>query len=359
MTLSDSRIIVAAAGSGKTTTIVDQACGDSSQKSAIITYTNNGRDEIMATSYRRFGCAPPHVMISTWYAFLLRYFVRPYQNYLYDPRVIGIHFIDGQSARYVRESNVRRHFFSNPGYLFVDKVSKFAVRLIEESGGLPLHRFEQIFDALFIDEGQDLAGYDLELVEMLFKSSVHIRLVSDYRQATYSTNSATKNKKYSGSNIVLKFEEWERAELCKIEYQNYSHRCVQSICDFADQFHPAAPNTESKNTRITGHDGVFAIRKERVPIYMQTHNPQPLRYSRATRGVPGNPINYGDAKGMTFKRTLIYPHGPLKRFLRSGNIEDAGKEIAKIYVAITRARQSVAFVVDEEPLMQGLTLYEP
>lgn len=324
----------------------------------MITYTNNGRDEIVTTTYKLFGSVPPHVTISTWYAFLLRHFVRPYQNYLYDPRVIGIHFVEGQSARYVPASNVR-HYFSKPGYIYVDKVSKFAVRLIERSGGLPLHRFEQIFDALFIDESQDLAGYDLDLIEMLLKSNVDIKLVSDYRQATYSTNSAAKNKKYSGSNVILKFEEWESAELCEINHQNYSHRCVQGICDFADQFYPMAPNTESKNTSTTDHDGVFAIRKQSVPIYMRTYNPQPLRYSRAMKDILGNPINYGDAKGMTFERTLIYPHGPLKKFLKTGEIKDAGKEIAKIYVAITRARQSVAFVVDEEPLMPGLTLYEP
>ena len=61
---------------------------------------------------------------------------------------------------------------------------------------------------------------------------------------------------------------------------------------------------------------------------------------------------------MTFDRTLIFPHAPLMNFLRTGNVKDAGKEIAKIYVAITRARQSVAFVVDNDGLTRGLTMYE-
>ena len=354
----NNRVIIASAGSGKTTTIVDEAYRDSTRKAAMITYTNNGRDEIITTAHTRFGCVLPHVTISTWYAFLLRHFVRPYQNCVYEPRVTGIHFVNGRSVPYVPATSIRKHYFSKPDLMYVDKVSKFAKLVIEKTDSLPLKRFEQIFDRLFIDESQDLAGYDLDLIEMLLKSSVEITLVGDHRQATYSTNIAARNKKYGGSNIVLKFQEWERDGLCEVGYQNYSHRCVQAICDFADQFHPEAPKTESRNIKVTGHDGVFSVRKEQVPLYMQTYNPQPLRYSRATKDILGNPINYGNAKGMTFERTIIYPHIPLKKFLRTGDINDAGKEVAKIYVAITRARQSVAFVVDDKSLSRGLTVYE-
>tara|TARA_R110002126_G_C10161839_1_gene472870 strand:+ start:187 stop:498 length:312 start_codon:yes stop_codon:yes gene_type:complete len=84
-----------------------------------------------------------------------------------------------------------------------------------------------------------------------------------------------------------------------------------------------------------------------VSQYMQRFAPQPLRYNK-TRGVEsGSPINYGEAKGMTFDRVLIYPHRPLLKYLKTGNLTDAGKELAKIYVAITRARQSVTFVVPD------------
>ena len=325
----------------------------------MITYTNNGREQIAAIAYQNYGYVPPHVTISTWYAFLLRHFVRPYQNSVYDQRVAGIQFVNGRSAKYVPARDIRRHYFSKPDHMYVDKVSKFACEVIEHTGGLPLQRFEQIFDRLFIDESQDLAGYDLELIELLLKSGVEITLVGDHRQATYSTNSAAKNTKYGGPNIVLKFQEWEKAGFCGIEYHNYSLRCVQAICDFADQFHPKAPNTESRNTDVTGHDGVFAVRKSQVSAYMEAYNPQPLRYNRTARNIPGKPINYGNAKAMTFDRTLIYPHAPLKKFLETGDLKDAGQEIAKIYVAITRARQSVAFVVEDNSTVLGLKLYEP
>jgi DNA helicase-2/ATP-dependent DNA helicase PcrA len=62
---------------------------------------------------------------------------------------------------------------------------------------------------------------------------------------------------------------------------------------------------------------------------------------------------------MTFDRTLIYPHGPLSKFLKSGNLADAGAEIPKLYVAVTRARQSVAFAVPDGFVVKGMPLYRP
>jgi len=287
----------------------------------------------------------------------LRNFVRPYQRCLYNKRVSGIHFVSGRSPYKIPERATRPYFFSSPKLIYSDKISKFAYRVIELTGGLPLRRFEEICSCLFIDESQDLAGYDLELVEHVMRSDVEVMLVADHRQATFSTHSAAKNKKYAGPMVVCKFEEWESDGLCEIEHHNYSYRCVQEICDFADQFHPEAPDTDSKNDTVTEHDGVFAVRECDVADYVATYNPQPLRYSRKTNCPYGKPINFGASKGMTFERTLILPHGPLREFLKTGKLEDAGKAVEKIYVAVTRARQSVAFVVDDDAEVTAVTMY--
>ncbi|MED5549260.1 MAG: UvrD-helicase domain-containing protein [Pseudomonadota bacterium] len=344
---SPDTIILASAGSGKTTHIVDTACADNSGCAALVTYTINGKGEFSKKAYEQFGAIPKHVILNTWYTFLLRNFVRPYQNHLYAPRVAGINFKRGQSARYVKATDVERFYFSSPGRVYLDKVSQFACAVIEKTNGLPIKRFEAIYDRLFIDEAQDLSGYDLNLLEHLLRSNVKITLVGDHRQATYTTNDNSKNKRYARAGIVEKFKEWEKDNLCTITYQTHSHRCIQAICDFADQFHPEFPKTESRNRTTTEHDGVFLVEESRVPAYMATFNPQTLRYNRAQTGILGNPLNFGASKGMTFDRTLIYPHGPLKKFLKTGKLHDAGKEIPKIYIAVTRAKQSVAFVVPD------------
>lgn len=73
-----------------------------------------------------------------------------------------------------------------------------------------------------------------------------------------------------------------------------------------------------------------------------------MRYDRRTNTTVGRPLNYGASKGMTFERTLIYPHGKLKKYLSTGDLNDAGKELAKLYVAISRAKQSVVFVLPDK-----------
>jgi ATP-dependent DNA helicase UvrD/PcrA len=59
---------------------------------------------------------------------------------------------------------------------------------------------------------------------------------------------------------------------------------------------------------------------------------------------------------MTFDRTLIYSHGPLPKFLQTG---DTGSEISKLYVAVTRARQSNGFVVPDGLLVRAMSVHRP
>lgn len=351
---SNNRIIIASAGSGKTSTIIELACAAPMSRAALVTYTTNNTSGIERLVYQKVGYIPPHLTISSWYSFLLRHLVRPYQRAMHPKPVKRLHFHNGISAQYSREVDIDKHYFGTQGCIYVDKVSKFACQIIQKTNGTPIRRIEQIFDHLYIDEVQDLAGWDLELVEALMKSQIGVTLVGDHRQATFSTNSALKNKKYSGAKIISKFEEWQKAKLCELEFQTISHRCVQPICDFADRLHPGLPKTKSMNSSVTGHDGVFAVRQRDVGAYMLRYQPQTLRYSRVTVDVPGTPINYGASKGMTFVRTLLFPNLKLRKFLLSGKPEDAG-DIAKAYVAITRARQSTAFVIPDNaksPLMQ-------
>lgn len=54
---------------------------------------------------------------------------------------------------------------------------------------------------------QDLAGYDLEILKLLFPTDIKMLLVGDPRQGTYLTNISPKNKQYRKSNIVHFFED--------------------------------------------------------------------------------------------------------------------------------------------------------
>lgn len=359
---SHNRIIIASAGSGKTTTIVDEASGYASGRSALITYTNNNTAELRDKTYEVLGFIPLNFEVATWYTFLLRHFVRPYQNHVYKTPIRRVGFVDGRSARYVAKDNIDRFYFLEPGCIYLDKVSQFACTVIDQTRGLPLARAAAIFDRIYIDEAQDLAGYDLDLVEHLLRTGIAVTLVGDVRQATYRTNNSPRNSQYSGAKIIDMFNSWCRKTDTSLEHQNHSHRCVQPICDFADQFYPDLPTAVSHNGRVTGHDGVFAVRWSDVDHYMATYRPQPLRLDRRTKNVPGCPLNFGEAKGKTFDRTLIFPHKKLEAVLATGNVRelgDADVTVARVYVGITRARQSVGIVIPDRLVPACLPIYSP
>ncbi len=344
-----NKVTLAAAGSGKTTDIVRTAIETKEKIFLITTFTAYNLTEIRNKFFSEIGYVPKNVKIKSWFSFLLSDCVRPYQNYFYsDERVENILFVTGKSAPRIKKSNTKHYYLAKGNKIFTDKISEFALECNNKSNNLVIARLERIYDVICIDEIQDLAGYDLELLKLFFNAKLEILLVGDNRQATYSTNNSSKNKNQKGKNIIDFFKEMEKEKICNIEYKQNSHRCKQCICDLADYLYPDMPETTSCNAKMTEHDGIFIVNNSKVEEYIKKYSPQILRYNKSSKVEFGSPINFGLCKGSTYDRVLIIPTGPIKNFLKTGNLKEIEKSIEKLYVAITRAKYSVAFLCDEK-----------
>ena len=352
MQLSKNKVIIACAGSGKTTYIVEEALKSKDKKILVTTYTNENLNQIKTFLVEKIGCIPTNITVQTWFSFLLQEGVRPYQNQMTDRgRVESIFFFENikdvgklkRTLRYIPELQ-DSHYFTDNNYIYEDKVSKFICKCNERSNNWVINRLENIYSHIFIDELQDLAGYDLELLELLFNSKINIVSVGDPRQATFSTNTAQKYRQYRRSNIFSWLKEKEKKNEIAIEEINESHRCNKYICDFASNIFPDLPKMVSKNSKSTGHDGIFIINNNRVGDYIKTYDPVILRYSKKTDTLGFHGINIGLAKGRTYKRVLIFPTKPMLEYLKTKDTSKAGDK-TKFYVAVTRAKYSVAFVV--------------
>ena len=219
-------------------------------------------------------------------------------------------------------------------------------------------RLEDQFDRLCIDEVQDFAGYDIDVLDLLLRSRMEVTLVGDVCQATFKTNHSPKNRGFFGIGFLTKVESWAKAGLCEIEYMSVSYRCLQEICDLADGIFPGIRATVSHNTRRTIHDGIFVVRSGDLPAYMARFEPQVLRYDRTT---PSDYLafNFGEVKGLGYDRVLVLPNGKLRSWLQSGKRSHIEKSAEKVYVAVTRARQSVAFMLDGACTIPGITVWVP
>jgi len=69
-------------------------------------------------------------------------------------------------------------------------------------------------------------------------------------------------------------------------------------------------------------------------------------------------MNFGESKGATFDRVVIFPHGLAKQWLATGNFSLVSRSASKLYVGVTRARFSVAFATDGEIAVEGIQRYE-
>ncbi|MNH34608.1 hypothetical protein D3C79_952130 [compost metagenome] len=68
-------------------------------------------------------------------------------------------------------------------------------------------------------------------------------------------------------------------------------------------------------------------------------------------------MNFKVSKGATFERVLVVPTGPITAFIQKGACLEA-TSAAAFYVAATRAKQSLAIVIDK-PGKSTLPVWEP
>lgn len=339
--------MIASAGSGKTTHLVDLALSNPESRIAIVTYTNNNRGEIEKKFCEKHGITPSRVDVRTWFEFLLHECARPYQQSVYSKcRIRALSFSRGRSALYVAHTKTGPYFFWDEDEIYSDKISQFVIDCEENSGGLVTDRLKHIYDAIYIDELQDLAGYDLDVIEKMLRAGITLELVGYPRQTTYGTNESAKNSGFRGVGLLRKLHDWEAKGLCVIQELAISHRCNQEICDFADGLFPELPRTRSMNAQTTGHDGIFLLPVEHFGRYMERFVPSVLRYDARTDPHGARALNYGASKGLTFERVLILPHEPARKYIRTGNPSAAFGSREKLYVAVTRAKFSVAFLYD-------------
>jgi DNA helicase-2/ATP-dependent DNA helicase PcrA len=345
--MNNNKLIIAAAGSGKTTCLVNEALKIKEGRILITTFTEANEDGIRRKFIEKNNFIPRNIEVQTWFSFLLQHGVKPYQGGLFDGDITGMVLESGQSARGTHESNIEKHYLSPTHKVYSDKLAKFAVQCNKKSNGEVLKRLSKIYTHIFIDEVQDLAGYDLVLLKFLFSSDINILLVGDPRQATYSTNNASKNSRYKKSQIIQFFEDSSFDIDTDKTSLTINYRCVQQICDLANKLYPEHSPSNSGNTNTSHHDGVFLVKPSDVDIYLKTFRPMQLRDSVRTEvNEHFDVYTFGKSKGLEFERILIYPTEPMRKWLENPALELAPTSRSKFYVALTRAVFSVGIIFD-------------
>ncbi|ABM04284.1 conserved hypothetical protein [Psychromonas ingrahamii 37] len=385
--MNNNSLVIAAAGSGKTTLLVKTAIENPNRPILITTYTESNEQEIRDKFVKKVRTVLANVTIITWFSFLLKHWVRPYQCRLNDSIAderIGFILVnwrsglkyknkDGQGVYWSEKDNFKNYYFTKDFKVYSDKISKFCFEANKASKQAVVNRISALYGMIFIDEVQDLAGFDLELIKLLFRSKSEVMLVGDPRQVTYKTHHTTKYSDYGNGNIkgfVTSEKTLGKRISCEVDETtlNKSHRCSQDICDYSSRLYPKFPAVDAcqcddcRKENIL-HQGVFIVPKRLCSEYLQTYQPMQLRWNAKSKVDSSYEVmNFGESKGLTIDRVLIYPTKDMVSWIRNPSQPELLKNPtrARLYVALTRARHSVAIVLDpeENEVLEGAVVYK-
>ncbi len=370
----NNQVIFAAAGNGKTYTLCAKAKAaveNGNKYVLLLSYTNEGIRSL-ENEYKKqnSGILDDKVMFKSWYSFLLSDFIKPYQcslklndkQYKQElPFTFPENFINS-IAFYTQDlppkwyNQTHLQYFINQTHdIIPDRVSHLAYLCNEYSNGKVLNRMEEIYSHIFIDELQDYAGWDLEIISLLFESKMMITCEGDYKQATYRTNNSPKNRQYRDENIRNYFNMLETKGMCTTSYANTTRRFNREICEFINTIHGdvdsmVEPDSNIKCDDSVDNTGVYVMDIKYLSQYCQHYHPTVLRYDKKAKidfCHNCNIINYGASKGATYERVVIVPVSTTLPFIKRQTKISSNQTRAKFYVACTRAKHSVVFAVDK------------
>ena len=369
----ENKCYIAAAGAGKTTFIIETATqiieADNNAHIAIITFTRRNQDGIQERLRKFSPKVTRRVKVFGWYEFLFKYIIRPYKGTvieeLYDHNVSLLWDDVGHSievngkyiARY-REGDYKKKYLAK-WKIHKNFVSEFAVECIKLNRKPCLTRLNRIFSHLMIDECQDLAGYDLDVINFICKTNINLIAVGDPRQRTYKTNTLRRNDKYAGrldlyltEKVNTKHKQYVRIDDSSL---NVSHRCGASACEIASTIHLEYPKTipcscpqcvEKRDAIQSGCDLVYWIRPEVEDAFICQFSPTALTENKNIKVNDKiiERMNMGESKGIGRLNCLIYPTAKMLRFFKH-KTPFSDTEMAKLYVALTRATHVVGIIV--------------
>lgn len=378
------KLLLASAGAGKSERIAKEALKRAAKggKVLLLTYTINNQLELVRAICRFNKLQPENILVKGWFSFLLEDMIRPYQRYILDKRISGTilnsrnpHLLEGKPIfiKGRKEKNGDhwnpRHYVTRDNDAHTYYLAKLAVRIHEQSGGKSARRLAEIYDAVFIDEIQDLVGWDFSLIRAILETSIaEFDCVGDFRQSIYET-SETSKKPQTTAEKIAEFKAMGFA----IDDLAISWRCIQSICDLADRVHAGDGQYSVTRSQITvvppeygDHQGIFAVPESRLKEYIETYNPVILRWNRQTEQALCDgraAYNFGEAKGMGFERVFIIPPDSHAKFFRGDTAAfkkaKTDESRNKLYVAITRAKYSVAFSYRGGTVITGAQIWCP
>lgn len=333
----DKKLMLAVAGAGKTTHIINNL--SATKRTLIVTYTIGNYNNLLQKISAKFnGEWPENITVMKYFSFLYSFCYKPF---LADRiRAKGIIY-ENNPNQFAKQSE-RKYYLSKDGYFYSNRLSLF----LEKAHTIPLikARLETYFDEFIIDEVQDIAGRDFLFLEQLMSANINMLFVGDFFQHTFDTsrdgnvnsnlfdNQNTYITRYTSKGIVC-----DRTTLIS------SYRCSQNVCRFINNMlgiSMASNRTETDNTEISFvSEAAECSRILADPQIIKLHYQNGHRYGSGHK-------NWGETKGEDcYGDVCVLLNKNTARKHAAGKLSELPASTRnKLYVAITRAHGNVYFI---------------
>lgn len=338
----DKRVILAVAGSGKSSTIIDKL--DENIRALVVTYTDLNTKELKQRIINKFGYIPNGIKVYSYFSFIYAFCFRPICGYQLKTK--GLVFLNPLPQHIQRSrKDHREHWMNGHNRLYSNRVAKLLIEgdAIEEV----IARIDKYFDLICFDEVQDFASNDFNFVCKLVDSTKEILLVGDFYQHTFDTSRDGSTRK----NLHNNYENYCR-ELRKVGFYidenalSKSYRCSPTVCDFiskemkisidshrTDNVHIRFIDNDLEITSIFNDDSIVKLFYQKSNMYI------------------GNTANWGAVKGTDGYNDVCVALNPkTSKAYRENNLHELSAiTLNKLYVACSRPKGNLYFM-DESKL---------
>lgn len=331
----DKKLVLAVAGSGKTTEIIDKI--KHNDKAIIITYTENNFTNIKNKIIKKFNEIPPSIRVYTYFSFLYKFCFAPLKKNLYvkgiDYDPITNLFLSSKNLNYYMNMYSKKMYHSRLAKLCNEKIFSDITT-----------RIEKYFDYVYIDEIQDFSGYDFNLIIDIIKCNCNFLLVGDFYQHTYDTSrdgTVNKNLYNDYDKYISKFK--TTIPNLKVDSSNFSKskRCSKEVCQFIKE--KLDINIESY---FNNSSEVFEIiEKNHIDKIINDDNIVKLFYQNSKKYNINNKDNWGNSKGKTYSNVcVILNKNSYEAYMNNtlSKLPMATKN--KLYVACSRPTNNLYFI---------------
>jgi DNA helicase-2/ATP-dependent DNA helicase PcrA len=330
-------VVFAVAGSGKTRMLIESLSLD--RKCLILTFTENNLANLRSRVVQKFGYIPHNIRLATYFSFLNSFCYRPLFAMAMKTRGFNWDPPPAQTLRFPRDS--ASYYVDGMQRIYYGRLALF----LEKRNAIPdiVARLEKYFDSLLVDEVQDFAGHDFNLLSAVAAAStIDVLLVGDFYQHTFDTSRDGLTNKSLHDDYV-KYRDRFRKIGIEINERSLlkSHRCAPAICNFVKEQLGIEMQAQGNQKALVE----MVSEQARADELFSDDATVKLFYSESAK-YKCYSLNWGVSKGLDhFNDICVVLPANVAKAYKEGNLKKLPASTRnKLYVACTRANRHLFIV---------------